>query len=289
VVDGIPRFVALPDHKGLAQIQGAFDFEHRRYERSQFTQFQPKLLDMFLGELGPDLPADWFAGKRAADVGCGSGRWSYALVQLGADVTGVDLTAGGVEAAQHNLAENANVRFAQADIFALPLPEETYDFVMSWGVLHHTPSTRNAFGSVSKLVKPGGVLFVMIYEKHDPLLFAGTNVLRFFLRRLDAQKRWEFCRRLVIDTKSRTKWAVRLRLNKVLMLAFRDPDNPTYDVETYQFGLYDAYSPRYNFLHTADEVRSWFEEEGFIDVRVLDRPRGSLYVTGVRPLNPSSS
>ena len=68
------------------------------------------------------------------------------------------------------------------------------------------------------------------------------------------------------------------------------------DAETAQFGLYDWYSPRYNHLHSVDEVRGWFRDAGYEDpvlttpikyTRPLDVLRfgqcgGSISLRGVR-------
>jgi 2-polyprenyl-3-methyl-5-hydroxy-6-metoxy-1,4-benzoquinol methylase len=181
VLGGIPRFVeALP--RDLTQVQQAFDFEHRRYQESWYTRFGPQLLEQFLDDC--QLPAGFFRGLSVLDAGCGSGRWTYALAELGADVTAFDLTTGGVEVTYAQLGTRTNVTVCQADIFSLPFPSQSFDFVMSWGVLHHTPDTRVAFDHLVPLVNPGGTLYVMVYERHRPLMFFGTNVLRWFMRRL---------------------------------------------------------------------------------------------------------
>ena len=62
---------------------------------------------------------------------------------------------------------------------------------MSWGVLHHTPDTRKAFGQLVPLVKPGGTILVMVYEKHSPVMFFFTDILRWFMRRLSDERRYE--------------------------------------------------------------------------------------------------
>jgi SAM-dependent methyltransferase len=262
VVDGVPRL--LPDlPTDLRQTQRVFDFEHRRYQDSRFTRFEPTLVDEFLADSG--LPAEFFRSKRALDAGCGSGRWTYALAELGADVVAFDLTPGGVEVAQANVGPRDNVSICQADIFRPPFEPGSFEFVMSWGVLHHTPSTRRAFDSIVGLVKPGGTLYVMIYEHTRPVRLFGTNLLRRVMRRLSDERRYRACRRLVI----RNRTLARL-LDPFLMIAYADPATVAEDAKTLQFGLFDAYSPRYNHTHSRDEVVSWFEQAGFEDVTVVD-------------------
>lgn len=273
IIDGIPRL--LEDVPGDSrQIQRVFDFEHRRYRDSWYTRFEPRLVEQFLAECR--LPHEFFAGTRALDAGCGSGRWSYALAELGADVVAFDLTSGGIEAAHENLGERGNVTVCQANIFQPPFASESFDFVMSWGVLHHTPDTRAAFERLVPLVKPGGTMFVMVYERHSPVMFFFTDILRWFMRRLPDDRRYRACKRLVI--KNRT--LARL-LGPFLMISYYDP-NSEVDEETLQFGLFDAYSPRYNHLHSRDEVRGWFRQSGFVDVEVIDTPTGSVRARGIR-------
>ena len=59
VVGGIPRFVA-DVAAGPAQVQEAFDYEHRRFHDSEHTTFGPQLVDQFLANV--DLPAEFFRG-----------------------------------------------------------------------------------------------------------------------------------------------------------------------------------------------------------------------------------
>ncbi|HST18003.1 MAG TPA: methyltransferase domain-containing protein [Gaiellaceae bacterium] len=278
VVEGIPRFVELAAG-AAAQVQRVFDFEHRRYRDSWYTQFHARLVEQFLEECG--LPRAFFAGKRALDAGCGSGRWSYALSELGADVVGVDLTAGGPESARAAFGDRDSVTLAQADLFALPFRPESFDFVMSWGVLHHTHDTKAAFDQLVPLVKPGGTLFVMVYELESRLRAVGTNVVRRLMRRLSDERRYRACRLFVVRN-----GLVARALSPFLIISYLPPDSKL-DPATAQFGLFDAYSPRWNHLHTHEEVVGWFSASGFEEVVVIDRP-GAVRVRGRRAAgNPS--
>ncbi len=274
VIAGIPRLLEEVPAESR-QVQRVFDFEHRRFGDSWYTRFEPRLAEQFLEDCR--LPREFFHGARALDAGCGSGRWSYALAELGADVVGFDLTEGGIEAAHDGLADRENVSICQANIFRPPFEAGSFDFVMSWGVLHHTPDTRAAFRQLVPLVKPGGTFYVMVYERHSPVMFFFTDILRWFMRRLPDDRRYRACRHLVIHNP-----IVARALAPFLMISHYTPSSGL-DERTLQFGLYDAYSPRYNHLHTRDEVRGWFEEAGFGEVEVLDTPRGSVKARGRRP------
>jgi ubiquinone/menaquinone biosynthesis C-methylase UbiE len=250
-----------------------FDFEHRRVQDSWYTRFEPRLVEQFLDEC--QLSGEFFADKRALDAGCGSGRWSYALAELGADLVAFDLTSGGIESAHENLGGRDNVTVCQANVFQPPFEDESFDFVMSWGVLHHTPDTRKAFERLVPLVKPGGTMFVMVYEKHSPVMFFFTDILRWFMRRLSDERRYDAMRHLVVHNPR-----VAAVLGRFLMVSYAAPGSEL-DEKTLQFGLFDAYSPRYNHLHTSEEVEGWFKEAGFEDITALDTP-GAVRVRGAR-------
>jgi 2-polyprenyl-3-methyl-5-hydroxy-6-metoxy-1,4-benzoquinol methylase len=271
---GIARFVDSlePDH---AQVQRVFDFEHRRYRDSWFTRFDSGLVDQFLEDCR--LPREFFDGKRVLDAGCGSGRWTYALSELGADVVAIDLTAGGIESAHEALGDRANVTFCQADLFSLPFRAESFDFVMSWGVLHHTRNTRAAFSNLVPLVRRRGTLYVMVYERLAPVRLFFTNALRAVMRRLPDERRYRACRLLVIKNP-----LIARGVGAFVMASRYDSANPHLDRRTLQFGLFDAYSPRYNHVHSRTEVEGWFTDAGFEEIKVVESPPGAVKVRGKR-------
>ena len=263
VQDNIPRF--LPDlSDGEQQVKRSFNLEHSRYLDSHYLHFTPRLTQQWLDEI--QLPAEWFKGKIVLDAGCGSGRWTYAMAQLGATVVAIDLTDAGVEITHRATAQLENVTVLQASVFHLPFRPESFDLVVSWGVLHHTPNTRAAFGRVAPLVKKGGQLYTMFYEKHNPVKYFFTDLLRTMLRILPEDRRYTACRQLII----KNNLLYRL-LAQLVICAPYPPSGDPLEVSTLQLGLYDAYAPVFNHLHTRREVTSWFQDFRF-DHLTLTKP-----------------
>ncbi|MFE9421556.1 class I SAM-dependent methyltransferase [Kitasatospora sp. NPDC006697] len=106
-----------------------------------------------LERLHPALPS------RVLDLGCGPGRNSRHLAELGAEVDAVDLSPAALAWAAERCAGLARPpRFHQGDIFAVELPHEQYDLVYDSGCLHHlAPHRRISYLELlRRRLAPGG-------------------------------------------------------------------------------------------------------------------------------------
>jgi len=109
-------------------------------------------------------------GLRFIDIGSGSGLMSLAAARRGAKVHSFDYDKDSVEATaftkEHFGKQYADWTVEQGSV----LDEEylkslgTFDIVYSWGVLHHTGDMWKALANVEPLVKPGGLLYIAIYN-----------------------------------------------------------------------------------------------------------------------------
>ncbi|MFC1608486.1 class I SAM-dependent methyltransferase, partial [Candidatus Latescibacterota bacterium] len=101
------------------------------------------------------------------EVGVGAGTDFIQWCRAGAKVYGIDITEEAVEHVKHRLdvyglkAEEINV----SDAENLPYPDNSFDLVYSWGVIHHSPDTTKAFQEIIRVTKPGGIIKIMIYNK----------------------------------------------------------------------------------------------------------------------------
>ncbi len=139
----------------------------------------------------------------ALDVGCGTGRWTKYLAKKIGFIEAID-PSNAIFAADKLLGDIKNVRLSKASIETLPFADETFDFVMSIGVLHHIPDTRKALHDCVKKVKKGGYFFVYLYynlERRGPFytsLFKISDLVRRIVSRFPGKVKHLVCDMLAI-------------------------------------------------------------------------------------------
>jgi ubiquinone/menaquinone biosynthesis C-methylase UbiE len=128
---------------------------------------------------------DWFAGKKGLDAGCGGGRYTVALANLGAaKVTGIDYGLNNIKDAKRRSKSAGidNVNFRHADVLNIPYKDNSFDFVFSNGVLHHTTAPSHGIEELHRVLKPGGHIWIFLYGKSlwwdmmDVLRLLSSNV-----------------------------------------------------------------------------------------------------------------
>jgi SAM-dependent methyltransferase len=106
------------------------------------------------------------------DIGCGSGLFSIAAYQLGAQkVMGVDINPHCIAVSNQNrqtFAPEAPIIFRKLSVLDVQSLQALgiFDLVYAWGSLHHTGAMWEAIHNVTKHVAPGGTLVLAIYNKH---------------------------------------------------------------------------------------------------------------------------
>jgi SAM-dependent methyltransferase len=104
--------------------------------------------------------------KLILECGCGTGQMSQFLSLNNNHVLGIDLSSSSLRLAMEHKVRNGLQRsaFALMNIFDLAVKDDSFDVVLSSGVLHHTKDARRAFASIVRKAKPGGIVIVGLYN-----------------------------------------------------------------------------------------------------------------------------
>jgi SAM-dependent methyltransferase len=273
---GMPR-------TGETAVQETFTDEWNLTEEDElsFSYTDEQLVDLnrhvwlrWLDEAPPDERP-----RSLLNVGCGAGAETKALREVtGADeIFALDLNFSLLSRRPefHNM---PGVTFIVASLFDLPFERDSFDFVYSQGVIHHTYSSSDAFSSIAARVRPGGKLFVWVYGLEDHLAPTGST---FWKRRHHLAE--QMSRPLISRAPRPLRNLIFKLLTTVSHLRPRGGlarsqekvHGKRWKRENTEHQLRDWLSPRYARRHGYNEVMEWFEEGGF---RVIDTQSPKAYM-----------
>lgn len=113
-----------------------------------------------------DYPS--LAGKKVLEIGSGAGTMFEQFCGMGIGCHAVELNYP-CAFLTHRRTELNNFKgkgfVYNADGENLPFKDKTFDFVLSYGVLHHSEDTQKAFDEVYRVLKPGGSFLIMVYNR----------------------------------------------------------------------------------------------------------------------------
>jgi len=135
----------------------------------ELARFDAAYLELYPYLLGY-FPREWVEGRQTLEVGLGYGTLSEALARMGADYHGMDIAAGPVGMVRHRLESVPGARpeqVQQGSVLELPFPDASFDLVASIGCLHHTGDLFGAIQEVRRVLRPGGRLVLMVYNRRS--------------------------------------------------------------------------------------------------------------------------
>ena len=162
VIDRFRKVATAPDQETKFPV-GPESAKKLGYDPCEVDALPSAVTESFCGVGNPFLLGQPLPDHRVLDLGCGAGFDTLLAAQMvgpNGKVIGVDMTAEMIVKARIN-AENLgvmNVELVLGAIEHLPLPDASFDLVISNGVFNLCPDKPRALSEVFQVLKPGGRL-----------------------------------------------------------------------------------------------------------------------------------
>lgn len=185
------RAIDVPEPLPPATDQGPVN-DYDRFAEAYSAENENSLVNAYYERPAMLALAGDVAGRRILDVGCGSGPLSAALLDRGAVVNGIDVSAGMLALAGRRLGDDVDLHVADLRE-RLPFADGTFDDVVASLVLHYLEDWAPALAELRRVLRPGGRLIASVehpfvaYTFQDPRpdYFATTGYT--FTWRFDGQ------------------------------------------------------------------------------------------------------
>ncbi|HXV66505.1 MAG TPA: class I SAM-dependent methyltransferase [Nitrosopumilaceae archaeon] len=275
---GIPRFVTDKE-KDFVKTEFAFSTKwklyHKLYQDKKWYDTQKK---WFLERFGWKTISKFnnFLNTRhiILDAGTGIGNSAkFFSKNPKSQVFAIDASES-IDFAYKKYGKTSNIHFLQADIRNLPFRIQTFDFICSDQVLHHTSNTETSFKYLTKLLKKNGIISIYVYKKKGPIREFVDDFIREQTVKMSERECKEFSKDMANLGKSLSK------LNKKITIPRDIPileiKSGTYDIQRFFYwnflkcfwaedgnlqrsiGVnFDWYFPKYAYRHTKNEIQSW--------------------------------
>ena len=162
----------LEDGNSLTKIQSDF-YNDVKFPNYDNVESFGSLLDksrrsIFVKKLDDEIPM----GSNILEAGCGTGQMSIVLSRYARQIYGIDLSKGSLIEAKQFINSNdiKSVHLFRMNIFKLFFEENTFDVIISNGVLHHTYNPKLAFSKLVRVLKPGGIIVIGLYHRYGRII-----------------------------------------------------------------------------------------------------------------------
>jgi SAM-dependent methyltransferase len=190
---------------------------------------------------------------------------------MGARVVCLDLSQAVEPAARNRVRRNALI--LQADVFSLPFAPESFDYIYSLGVSHHTPDCEQAVKKLPGLLKPRWELAIWLYSAYSRW-YRCSHIYRTVTRHLPPRLLHTLCWGAI------PLYGVHKVLRKIPLigrpasgvLCYLIPISFDQNPEWRILDTFDWYSPWYQSKHTYEEAFRWLESCGIEDLHVAEVP-----------------
>jgi SAM-dependent methyltransferase len=126
--------------------------------------------------------------KKVLEIGLGVGNEADEFVKNKADYYGVDLTRSSVNFVRERLKKKYNYntnKIIICDSKKTPFKNNFFEIIYSFGVIHHSKNTEEIIQEIKRILKPGGKIFIMIYNRSSIFYLIEILIFRRLIILLD--------------------------------------------------------------------------------------------------------
>ena len=131
----------------------------------KYISINPFLKDFFT-DLKNKKQNNTLIFDKVLDIGCGWGSSSILLSNLFSEVHAIDISSTSILKAKKNidLVQKNNIKLEEFDAENLNI-KNTYDFIYSWGVIHHSENPTIIYKNMFNSLKEDGRFMIMVYNR----------------------------------------------------------------------------------------------------------------------------
>lgn len=237
-----------------------FNLSEKQIEVAKFYDFlkygletdDPFIGRYLLGTIG--LEERDLVGQKVIEVGIGRGNWTMALAKHAKFYAGADISRESVKHVRERFSKN----IVNADITALPYPDNYFDRVFGIGVLPAVDKHREGFNELARVLKPGGKIHLFCYGSVFP-----RNPIRDVLHKILVRKPLELQRKVCFHFARLSRYPI--------------PEWLLFNGEM-EFVMLDWYIAPIQNHHTYSQIGRWMRQEGINPLRFTAYPHKSRFI-----------
>ena len=112
------------------------------------------------------IPFERLSDKDVLEIGVGHGTHAQLVAPRCKSFAGIDLTSHAVEMTSQRLKLfNIPGKVQLMDAEKMAFADNSFDYIWSWGVIHHSADTRRVLQEMHRVLRAGGRCTVMVYHK----------------------------------------------------------------------------------------------------------------------------
>lgn len=106
--------------------------------------------------------------KDVLEIGVGNGSHAQLLAEYSRSFTGIDITDYAVKSTLERMKcfNLKNYKIIKMDAEKMEFDSNSFDFIWSWGVIHHTANTANVLKEMQRVLRPHGQAITMVYHRN---------------------------------------------------------------------------------------------------------------------------